>query len=196
MSIPGRLVRLSYEAHLKLNKTMKNRIRSIFFVIVFTAIFSLPAAAQVKNTENTVKLTEGQASPKASIADVEWLAGSWLGSGLGGVSEEIWSKPQGGVMMGAYRLIMDGKPVFYEMMWLTETEGTLMLKLKHFHPNLVGWEEKDKTVDFKFVGRNGNRINFSGLTFERTDDKNLKIYLALKQKDGSVREELFIMKRN
>lgn len=175
---------------------MKNRIRNILLASLAALVLSVSLTAQVKNTENTLKLGEGEASAKATIADVEWLAGSWLGSGLGGVSEEIWSKPQGGVMMGVYRLIVKDKPVFYEMMMLIEQDGTIVLRLKHFHPNFVGWEEKDKSVDFKFVSKNGNRVNFSGLTFERVDDRNLRIYLALKQKDGSVREELFTMKRN
>ncbi len=175
---------------------MKNRTKNILLASLAALVLSVSLTAQVKNTENTLKLEEGEAPPKATMAEVEWLAGSWLGSGLGGVSEEIWSKPQGGVMMGVYRLIVKDKPVFYEMMMLVEQEGTIVLRLKHFHPNFVGWEEKDKTVDFKFVSKNGNRINFSGLTFERVDDKNLRIYLALKQKDGSVREELFTMKRN
>ena len=175
---------------------MKNRCKTLVLTSLVVAIFSTALNAQIKHTENTLKLMEGKASPKASIADVEWLAGGWLGSGLGGISEEVWSKPQGGVMMGTYRLIIGGKPVFYERMWLTESEGSLVLKLKHFHPNFVGWEEKDKTVDFKFVSKEGSRVNFSGLTFEKIGDKDLKIYLALKQKDGSVREELFTMKRN
>lgn len=39
-------------------------------------------------------------SPPATLAAVGWLEGHWLGDGLGGVSEEIWSPPRGGVMMG------------------------------------------------------------------------------------------------
>lgn len=150
---------------------------------------------QTKNTENTVRLDEGRSGDKASIADVSWLAGSWTGTGLGGQSDEIWSQPSAGVMMGTYRLIMEGKPVFYEMMWLLESEGTIVLRLKHFSPELIGWEEKDKTVDFKFVKKNGNRLYFSGLTFEKKDGKELNIFLALRQKDGSVKEEVFRLKR-
>lgn len=150
-------------------------------------------AAQTKNTENTVKLAEGQIGEKTTINDIAWLAGNWNGTGLGGVSEEVWSKPNGGIMMGSYRLIIGGKPIFYEMMWMLELEGTLILRLKHFSPELVGWEEKDKTVDFKFVNKSGNRMNFSGLTFERVGDKGLYIYLALRQKDGTLKEEKFVM---
>lgn len=153
------------------------------------------AVAQTKNTANTLKLVEGALGESATIKDVEWLAGSWLGEGLGGVSEEVWSSPQHGTMMGSYRLIVKEKPVFYEMMLMTEKAGTLLLRLKHFDPELIGWEEKDKFVDFKFVKKDGNRIYFSGLTFENADKNTLNIYLALKQKDGTLKEEAFRMKR-
>ena len=165
---------------------------------IAAALFILcgPTYAQATNTENTLKLAEGQAGEKASAADMAWLAGSWIGTGLGGVSEEIWSKPNGGIMMGTYRLLKDGKPVFYEMLWLMEAEGTLILRLKHFSPDLVGWEDKDKSVDFKFVKRDAKRMYFSGLTFERVSNDDLNIYLALRQRDGTLKEEVFRMKRS
>jgi hypothetical protein len=155
-----------------------------------------PAISQVRNTDNTLKLADGQASEKATAADMAWLAGSWVGTGLGGVSEETWSKPSGGIMIGTYRLIKENKPVFYEMMWLLETEGTLILRLKHFSPELVGWEEKDKSVDFKFVKKEGMRMYFSGLTFEQASKDELNIFLALRQRDETIKEEVFRMKRN
>lgn len=165
-------------------------------VAILVFVLLVPGFAQEKNTENTVKLSEGQTGEKATIADMEWLAGGWTGTGLGGVSEEIWSKPSGGIMMGAYRLIKGDKPVFYEMMLLMEREGTLVLRLKHFNPEFVGWEEKDKSVDFKFVKKDGNRAFFSGLTFEQAGKSDLNIYLALRQKDGTLKEEVFRMKRD
>jgi Domain of unknown function (DUF6265) len=169
-------------------------MKKTIFLFVLIGVFEGYAHAQIKNTENTLKLSEGQSSEKATIADMAWLAGGWSGTGLGGVSEEIWSRPAGGTMMGTYRLIKADKPVFYEMLLLVESEGTLTLRLKHFHPNFVGWEEKDKSVDFKFVKKDGNRVYFSGLTFERAG-KELNIHLALGQRDGTVREEIFKMKR-
>ncbi len=91
--------------------------------------------------------------------------------------------------------IKDGKAVFYEMMMLVEREDSIVLRLKHFNPDFTGWEEKDKSVDFKFVNKSGSRMNFSGLTFEKVSGDKLNIYLALKQKDGSVKEEVFSMTR-
>jgi hypothetical protein len=170
-------------------------MKQLLTVVAALFILFIPSYAQVKNSENTIKLGEGQASEKATIADAAWLAGSWRGTGLGGFSEETWSQPEGGIMVGTYRLVKDGKPVFYEMMWLLEIEGTIILRLKHFSPELVGWEEKDKSVDFKFVKKDGKRIYFSGLTFEQASNYELNIYLALRQRDDSLKEEVFRMRR-
>ncbi|MFN0140634.1 MAG: DUF6265 family protein [Pyrinomonadaceae bacterium] len=169
------------------------KLKLMIFVAV--AVLSVSSYGQTKITENTLKLAAGTVAAKATLADVSWLIGSWSGTGLGGVSEEIWSRPADGAMMGTYRLVKNGKTVFYEFMLLTETEGTIVLRIKHFHPNFVGWEDKDKSVDFKFVKTEGDRAYFSGLTFERKGKKGLNIYLALRQKEGEVREEVFNMKR-
>ncbi|RYY34034.1 MAG: hypothetical protein EOP59_16885, partial [Sphingomonadales bacterium] len=52
----------------------------------------------------------------ATIADAAWLAGRWVGEGLGGQVEESWSPAMGGQMAGHFTLVQDGKPVFYELM--------------------------------------------------------------------------------
>lgn len=168
------------------------KLLSIFATIVLFSSFSF---GQTRNTTNTLKLDAGASGAAATIKDLAWLTGAWLGEGLGGVSEEMWSAPANGRMMGNYRLEINGKPVFYEFMLMVEMEGTLLLRIKHFNPDMTGWEEKDKSVDFKFVKKDGNRVYFSGLTFENLDKNSLNIYLALKQKDGTLKEESFRLKR-
>jgi hypothetical protein len=161
-------------------------MKNLLFAGSLILLLTVSASAQLKQTENTWKLAEGQTGEKASISDMSWLAGTWAGEGLGGVSEEIWSKPQGGIMIGMYRMMKVGKPVFYELLTLSETDGTLLIRLKHFHANFVGWEEKEKTVDFRFIKRDGNRIYFEGMTFEPVGESSVKIYLAIGPKDGSI----------
>ena len=152
------------------------------------------AAAQERNTERTYKLAAGAPSPPATIADMAFLAGHWTGPALGGTSEEIWSPPAHGTMMGMYRLLRDGKPVFYELLTLVEEGGSLTLRLKHFHPNLVGWEEKDESVSFPLVKKEPGAVHFDGMSFHPRGDE-LVVYLAIRQKDGSVREETFKYRR-
>jgi hypothetical protein len=49
-------------------------------------------------------LLMGQAPAPASIDDLAWLAGRWEASNEGGRwTEEMWSAPRGGIMLGASR---------------------------------------------------------------------------------------------
>jgi hypothetical protein len=147
--------------------------------------------AQEAMTANTLRLSPDQKSPAATIADMEWYAGRWTGAGLGGLNEEVWSPPRDGTMMGMYRMIKDGKPVFYELLLITEENGSLAIKLKHFHADLRGWEERDASVRFPLVAKRDGRIYFDGMTFERSGADKVKVYLAIEQKDGKVHEETF-----
>jgi|SRR5690606_24313065 len=146
-------------------------------------------------TANTLRLGEGEPAAQATIDAMAWLAGAWSGSGLGGDNEEIWSAPRDGSMMGMYRLIRDGEPAFYELLTLTEADGSLMLRLKHFHPDLRGWEERDESVAFPLVAIRNGRFYFDGLTFEPRDD-GVTIYLAIENsRSGTVREEVLRYRR-
>jgi len=148
-------------------------------------------SAEESTTANTLRLSPDQKSPAATIADMEWYAGRWTGSGLGGSNEEVWSPPRNGTMMGMYRMIKDGKPIFYELLLITEENGSLAIKLKHFHADLRGWEERDASVRFPLVAKRDGRIYFDGMTFERIGADRVKVYLAVEHKDGKVQEETF-----
>jgi hypothetical protein len=141
-----------------------------------------------------VKAPEGP-GPAATLADMRWLVGHWKGTGLGGVSEEMWSEPAGGAMMGMYRLITRDAVTFYEFLTLVEEQGSLALKLKHFNADLTGWEEKDKFVTFRLAKLTPTEAWFGGLTFRRVSDDRLDVFLALRGRDGGVREEKFVMER-
>jgi Domain of unknown function (DUF6265) len=164
-------------------------------LVLAAVLLALPASAQEKLTERTFRLKPGATSPPATIADMAWLAGHWTGEALGGVSEEIWSEPAAGSMMGMYRLVKDAKPVFYELLTIVEDKGSLMLRLKHFNPDLTGWEEKLKTIDFPLVAKSDGAVHFDGMSFHPKGTDALIVYLAIHQKDGTMREEAFSYKR-
>src|SRR5262245_34935478 len=100
-------------------------MKTLLFVVFVMSAGVMSSSAQVNKTQNTIQLEEGQPGGKATIADIEWLEGNWIGTGLGGISQENWSKPVGGIMVGTYRLIKNGKPVLYETCWMIEQDGTL-----------------------------------------------------------------------
>lgn len=153
------------------------------------------ALAQTQNTPNTLRLEPDAKGASATLKDVAWLAGRWVGEGMGGPVEEVWSPAVRGQMMGMFRYERDGKLVFYEFLTIAEQDGTLAMRIKHFNPDMTGWEEKDKFVTFRFIKAEGDRLYFSGFTFERAGNDGWNGYLALRGKDGAAREEKFVMKR-
>ncbi|NNE97540.1 MAG: hypothetical protein HKN25_00830 [Pyrinomonadaceae bacterium] len=162
------------------------------------AIFTIPLSlsAQTKLTENTIRIDKNVTSSKASAEDMNWMAGAWSGEAFGGSVKEVWAKAEGGSMMGLFSLVSkENKPVFYEFMLFSVENENLVLRLKHFNPDMTGWEEKDKFVSFRFIKRDGDRFYFQGLTYEKAGDTGLNIYLALRQKDKSYKEEIFRFKR-
>ncbi len=97
-------------------------------------------------------------------------------------------------MTGFFTLVRGGAHVLSETMVIVEENGSLALKLKHFRPDFVGWEEKDKYVTFRLVRLGEREAFFSGLTFRRTADDTLVIYLR-QVAEGKTYEEAFTFKR-
>jgi hypothetical protein len=161
-----------------------------FIVLLLLLLIASSTAAQKLVTENIYSLGDSAKSPAASLNDVSWIAGHWKGEALGGVVEEIWSTPLGNSMMCAFKLVVDNKVKFYELEVIYEETGTLILKLKHFHGDLKGWEEKDETVDFPLVKIVENKAYFDGLTFERIGNYKMNVYVLF-DKDGSYTEMKF-----
>ena len=147
--------------------------------------------AQSIYTEHTLKLDNPEQRPGAEIEDIAWIAGNWVGEAFGGLSEEFWSEPVAGAMMGMYRSVARGKVGFYELLTITEEKGSLILRLKHFHPDLKGWEEKNATVDFPLVKVEKNTVWFEGYTFVRESKNEFNVYLAQSGGDGPPRELVF-----
>ena len=169
---------------------------AILTVVVGSAGLVAAQAASVGAAGHTIRLADGAPRPAAKIADWAWIAGRWHGTGLGGSVDEVWSDPAGGSMVGHFRLVRDGKPIFYEILTVIEAEGSLEMRLKHVNPDMTGWEEKANFVTFKLAKLEPDAVYFSGLTFRRTSADGLEIYLALRDRaDGTVREEKFTMTR-
>ncbi|MCE7992182.1 MAG: hypothetical protein HEP71_09390 [Roseivirga sp.] len=142
---------------------------------------------------SSMVLLSKEEAPEAiefNINNYSWLAGHWTGDGFGGISDEVWSLPADGVMMGVYRNIQDGKVSFYEFITLDDTG----MKLKHFTPEMKSWEEKEDFVHFELVEATANKLTFKGLVMELKSETEMDISLRMREKD-EVRTEVFHMKR-
>jgi len=154
-----------------------------------------PALAQSQNTANTLKLDEPADRLDATASDLAWLAGYWRGESSLGMAEEVWMPPSDGTMVGAFKVVRDNKPYFYEFVEISQQDGRLAMRVKHFNPDLHGWEDKDEFVSFPLVKLGPHEAYFSGLTYKLTSPTTLQVYVAVKQEDGRLEEIEFTYER-
>ncbi len=163
-------------------------------IVIFLLFIILSCSVYAQKFENTISKEKYSKLPPATLENVKWLAGHWRGEAFGGITEEIWSPPLGGSMMCAFRLIKDNKVDFYELCTIVEDNNTLLLRIKHFHPDLKGWEDKDVTVDFPLVKVTNDRLYFEDFTIEKVSPNEINMYVVI-QSSGKESEVKFNYKR-
>ena len=134
-------------------------------------------------------------SPPAKLADVAWLEGYWVGEGFGGVVDEAWMPARSGAMLGVFRSLKpDGTPSFYEILAIEEVEGSLRLVVKHFHPDWVGWEEKDQALKLRLTRVSAIEAIFGGVAIRRSGEE-LIVEVTMRRKDGSSQTQKLTLRR-
>lgn len=83
-----------------------------------------------------------------SLTDFVFMSGHNRGELDGGIIDEHWSEPADDSMMGVYRYIKDGKVEMYELLVIEQTAKGPVLRLRHFNPGLVAWEEKNEVWSY------------------------------------------------
>ena len=147
-------------------------------------LVAVPAAAQV-------------APPNATIGQMAWLEGRWEGEGIGGMRAiESWLPAFGSTMVGTFVQADEaGGIMFSEHMYLMEEQGSLILRLRHFNPDLTGWEEAGEMEAFPLQALEHCHARFAGLAMRCTEENALSITVAVRQADGSVGELVFKLTR-
>lgn len=171
------------------------KIYLLLFPLLFGCLPIPSATAQEKNGAMTIQAEAGKAAEPIEISEFAWMAGSWKGTGLGGDCVETWSVPMANTMVGSFLYTQKGTPVFSEHFALNKKGDSLTLRLKHFDEKLVGWEEKDKFVEFPFLKRDGNKFYFSGLTYVQVDKNRMDVFVLMKGKQGEQSEAKFEFSR-
>ena len=104
--------------------------------------------------------------------------------------------PMAGVMLGSFRLMKpDGKPAFYELFAIEEVDDTLVFVVKHFNPDWVGWEEKDKALRLRLTRAAKDELAFGGVVFRRLGADAIAVDVTLRQKDGTQKTHTFDYRR-
>jgi hypothetical protein len=135
--------------------------------------------------------------PVKNIKDLSFMAGKWATKSEWGDMEENWSEPMGNSMMCSYRCVKDGKVIFYEFIVIEQIESGPVMKLRHFSPGNIGWEEKDKPYEYPLMFLEPDRARFerpdkkTALTFERTSKDKMNVILERQDKDGKWVQDEF-----
>ena len=157
-------------------------MKTFYLVLAFLTISQF-SPAQVRQLE------PDQSPGKGKVEDLSWMVGYWTGPGFGGECEEVWMPAKDGHMVGTFRFWMEGELVFSEFMNLIQDGESVSMKLKHFNPDLTGWEEKTEWTTFRLIELGENKVWFHGLTIERMEDE-LIFHLAMTENGERSIEEL------
>lgn len=161
------------------------------------ALVILLASAGAK----TICLAQVGSPPPSTVAlpDLGFISGLWRAEWGGGLGEEYWSAANGDSMMGTFRYVKDGKARFYELMLIEQTPEGLVLRLKHFNPGLIGWEEKAEVHSYTLTEHREGLAVFergdkkSRLTFRQTSKDVLSVVLE-QARDGKQNSQEFNFK--
>ncbi len=142
--------------------------------ILGTTLAALALAGTAAAQESTVETRLGEKgfeSPPATLDQLDWLVGQWVGDGIRGApAMESWLPPTGSTMVGTFvQETPDGAIMFTEHLYLMQENGTLALRLKHFNADLTGWEEKDDMLTFRLVAIEPCAVYFNALTLRCAD---------------------------
>lgn len=135
--------------------------------------------------------------PARKLSDLAFMTGQWVATTDWGDMEEHWSKPTGNSMMCAYRCIKDGKVVFYEFIVIEQGPTGPVMKLRHFSPGNIAWEDKDKPYEYPLTFLDEERARFerpdkkTSLTFYRVSAKRLDVTLERQDEKGQWVQDEF-----
>ena len=131
---------------------------------------------------------------KATVQQLEWIAGAWSGTLGDRTIEQHWSAPAGNSIVAMYRSIRNNQVTLYELLAIEQEGDAVVLRIKHFAPGpgLVGREAKDESVNHTLVRLDGRTAVFQGtggdnpakVTFTNPDPQSLTIVVE-RMRDGA-----------
>jgi hypothetical protein len=126
------------------------------FLWLMSCLLGAPALAQE---------TSPPAPLPATLADVAFMTGHWVGGDPGDLSEEVWTAVEGDSLMGMWRFVAKGQTRIYEILTLTQEGNHVILRIRHFNPRLVAREDKDRAVELPLVAKGKDEAVFEGAEY-------------------------------
>lgn len=137
------------------------------------------------------------AQVKADMSQLTFIAGEWRGKMDWGEIEEYWSEPLGDNMMCTFRCVKNGKALFYEFVLIESKAGVPTMKLRHFNPGSIGWEDKENPNEYFLIELTSTKCVFEAadkktrLGYERISTEKLLAVLE-QEKNGQVERTEFM----
>jgi hypothetical protein len=134
-----------------------------------------PAATVYEKSSDVLSeppATPAVASARATIADVSWIAGHWVGTSGATTFEERWTPASGGAMLAISRTMRSGAMSAFEFLCISERDSTLVYTAM---PNAV------PPTDFVLT-----RFDADSATFENPVHSFPKMIRYAKRPDGTM----------
>ena len=156
-------------------------------------LIGAPVGAQKADPRAMIRLAASGAEPvAATIGNLAWLEGSWVGDMEGAEVEHVIFDAGFGQMPSFVRSMGAEGIAFYEIAVFTEVGSSVSYRVKHFTSALAGWEGQDAFVDRPLIARDEATLFFDGITFERTGPDSFVVYFLDRSSDGQERSTLVI----
>jgi len=162
-------------------------------VLLVALLGAAPALSQAPASPRAmIRLAKpGESPPPATIAQLAWLEGHWIGDMPNGPVEHVILSARHGQMPSFVRSLKPGAIDFYEISVFAEAGGSVVNRVKHFTPELHGWEPRDVSIERALVERRDDDLFFDGLTIDRTGPDAFDVYF-LPVVDGQERETIVV----
>lgn len=148
------------------------------------------ADALLGSAEQLPVAAAAEAEPRIDLGDLRWLLGCWHGEAFGDAADECWVSAPNGRLTGLFQLLDGPNQRFSEIFVLDIFDGTPELRLKHFHPDLTGWEDKDGFIRFRLLETGPSFARFDGLLYRLEADGTLVIELRMRRDGENVIETM------
>jgi hypothetical protein len=137
----------------------------------------------------------------ATLADVSFMKGHWLGTFNGGPIEAFWAAPAGDNLTGFMRMMKDDKVTMYEMLVFEQTAKGPIVLVKHFKPGLIAMEEKEVSDRYRFIEAKKGQALFEKedasvrIIYEHRSENQLVIQRGKQENGKWAFMDLFVFNR-
>ncbi|MCE9673670.1 DUF6265 family protein [Myxococcus stipitatus] len=92
---------------------MQRRLPLVSLLSLSLCGAALPGCKSAPEPRDDTPSSQGCAD---SVSGLSWLSGEWIQRRPLNVTEEAWTQPEGGTLLGVSRAIVQGRTVFFEYM--------------------------------------------------------------------------------